>query len=132
PQSIRQTIAAPSSFRYCFSVYVSTVQPASVSCSAGPVALVVAQSYRVSSSWARLVMSYSGLGSASTVQFAITLPSTSSITCCFPQVEAQLGAGPYKRTRNQSGVYPGTRFGSDQLDFTTTAPGQHSCGLSLV
>jgi hypothetical protein len=48
------------------------------------------------------------------------------------QVEAQPGAGLYKKTIDLGGVYSKTRFSSDSLSFVATAPNQNSCQIDLI
>ncbi len=48
------------------------------------------------------------------------------------QVEAQPGAGLYKKTIDLGGVYSSTRFSSDLLFVTATAPNQNSCQIDLI
>jgi len=44
----------------------------------------------------------------------------------------QPGAGLYKKTIDLAGVYSSTRFSSDLLAATATAPNQNSCQIGLI
>ena len=62
----------------------------------------------------------------------MVLPAGVRIQAFGAQVEAQPAAGHYKKTTDQGGVYPKTRFESDSLSISTEAPNQNSCVVNLV
>jgi hypothetical protein len=131
-QQIVQNTGGPSSFRYCFSVYVRSTVPATIQ-------LVVAATGQSSlipittrSSWLRVTTSASLLVQQDGISFGVQLPAGGQIDAFGAQVEAQPGAGLYKKTIDLGGVYPKARFSSDLLSFIATAPNQNSCQLGLI
>jgi hypothetical protein len=130
PQQIRQTIAAPSSFRYCFSVYLRSEAPCMVAMI--PASQAESQgSFAVGSTWTRAITSVKLASQQDGITFGLELPAGCSVAVFGPQVEAQLGAGSYKKTTNLAGVYTNSRFDSDALALTATGPNQHSCTVRI-
>lgn len=131
-QTVGQSIAASSAFQYCFSAYLRsdapcTVQLVASSQSSGP----VRQTFDVGSGWTRAIASFQ-LGSQDDgIHFGVELPAGCSVTVFGPQVEAQIGAGPYKKATDMAGVYTKSRFDSDSLTFTATGPEQYSCSVRI-
>jgi hypothetical protein len=130
-QRIVQTIAAASWFQYCFSVYLRSDVPATVQ-------LVTTASGQESLSpvttgpvWTRtaspgqLTVTQDGVG------FGLQLPAGIRIQAFGAQVEAQRAASEYKKTIDRGGVSPKTRFDTDSLTLTTTAPNQNSGNVNL-
>ena len=66
------------------------------------------------------------------IGFGVQLPAGVQVDAFGAQVEAQPGAGLYKKTIDLGGVYSNTRFSSDLLSVTATAPNQHSCQIGLI
>jgi len=131
-QQIVQTTGGPSSFLYCFSVYVRSAVPATIQLvltATGQTSLIPVTT---GSSWLRVTTS----GRLSVVQdgisFGVQLPAGVQVDAFGAQVEAQPGAGLYKKTIDLGGVYSQARFSSDLLSFAADAPNQNSCQLGLI
>ena len=127
-QMIQQTINAPSSLEYCFSVYARSDQSTSVG-------LVVGSHSRAMSigpQWMRI--SYAGQtpGGGTTSNFGVMLTPSSTVDVFGMQAEAQGAASLYKKTAEDGGVYPHARFRTDSLTITTVGPNRHSCELDIV
>ena len=130
-QRIMQTIAGPSWFQYCFSVYLRSDVSSLVQlvASAGDHDSLTAIS--TGPNWFRAVWS----GSLDIVQdgiaFGVQLPAGARIQAFGGQVEAQGAPSQYKKTIDLAGVYSNTRFDSDSLILRTTAPNQNSGTVNL-
>jgi hypothetical protein len=131
-QQIVQTISGPSSFLYCYSLYVKSNVPATIQ-------LVVAATGQTSltavvtgASWTRATRSGSLTVQQNSVGFGVKVPAGVQVDVFGAQVEPQPEAGLYKKTIDLGGVYSSTRFSSDLLAFTATAPNQNSCQLDLI
>ncbi len=131
-QQIVQSTGGPSSFLYCFSVYVRSAVP-------GAVQLVVAATGQTSltpvttgSSWRRVTASGRLSVQQDGISFGVQLPAGAQVDVFGAQVEAQPAAGLYKKTVDLGGVYPIARFSSDLLSFVANAPNQNSCQLGLI
>ncbi|MGI8745542.1 MAG: phage head spike fiber domain-containing protein [Bryobacteraceae bacterium] len=130
-QQVGQTIAAPSWFQYCFSAYLRSDAPCTVQMIASSQSGQVRQAFEVGSVWARAVAPIHLASQDDGIHFGLELPAGCTVTIFGPQVEAQLGAGPYKKTTDMAGVYAKSRFDSDGLMWTATGPQQYSCSVRI-
>lgn len=131
-QQIVQNTAGPSSFLYCFSVYVRSDAPTAVQ-------LVVTTTGQTSftavpsgTAWTRVTAQSNFSVQQDGIGFGIQLPPGAQADVFGAQVEAQPEAGVYKKTIDLGGIYSNTRFSSDLLIFTAGAPNQNSCELGLI
>jgi Conserved hypothetical protein 2217 (DUF2460) len=131
-QRIGQTIAAASSFQYCFSLYLRSDAPCTVQMVAVSLSDQSRRPFAVGSSWMRAIAPVRLPTPGDGIYFGLELPAGCSVTVFAPQVEAQPGAGSYKKTTNLAGVYPNSRFDSDELTLTATGPNQHSCTVRVT
>jgi hypothetical protein len=131
-QQIIQNTSGPSSFVYCYSVYVRSAVPATIQLVVTATGQVALTAVTTGASWTRVTAS----GSLSVVQdgigFGVQLPAGVQVDAFGAQAEAQPGAGLYKQTIDLGGVYSNTRFSSDLLSVSATAPNQHSCQIGLI
>jgi hypothetical protein len=127
-QSIAQTIAAPGTLVYCFSVYLRSDAPVPVSLMVNGEAVVTAS---VSGVWQRWEGA-SAVGTGSQAEFALSIPPGGIVQVCGLLAEAQPCAGVYKRTAEGGGVFPNSRFDQDSLDVTATGPGRFACDVRIV
>lgn len=129
---IVQSISASSAFVYCYSVYVRSAAPATiqlVATTTGQTAFTPATTGTV---WTRVTTSGSLSVQQPQIAFGVQLPAGVQVDVFGAQVEAQPAAGLYKKTIDLGGVYVNTRFSSDALSFTATAPDQSSCQIDLI
>jgi len=131
-QQIVQNISGPSWFMYCYSVYVRSDAPATIQLVVTATGQVSLTAVNTSASWTRVTASGSLSVQQDGVGFGVQLPAGVQVDVFGAQVEAQPGAGLYKQTIDLGGVYSSTRFSSDLLSVTATAPNQHSCQIGLI
>jgi hypothetical protein len=131
-QQITQSISGPSSFVYCYSVYVRSAVPATIQLVVTATGQVSLRAVTTTASWTRVTASGSLSVQQDQVGFGVQLPAGVQVDAFGAQVEAQPGAGLYKQTIDLGGVYSNTRFSSDLLSVTATAPNQHSCEIGLL
>jgi hypothetical protein len=124
-QTILQTLAIPSSYQYCFSAYVQAAVP----CSFDLVANSQVQAASAGLTWTRVVFQIQLGAETGSLQVGFSLPTGCSLNVFGIQLEAQTGAGAYKKTRDIAGVYPNSRFDQDVL--TTTATGMNQFGATV-
>jgi hypothetical protein len=131
-QRIQQLAAVPAQFQYCFSVYArnATTAEATLFQSAG--ANSIRTTFALGPQWGRLVLPCKQSSTEEAVSFGIQLDAGAEVDVFGFQVEAQPGASAYKKTTDQSGVYPNARFQDDWLYTTTTGVEQHACVLRIV
>jgi len=131
-QQIAQSTAGPSSFRYCFSLYVRSASPATIQLVSATTGQTSLMPVTTGSSWLRVTTSGRLTVQQDGISFGVQLPAGVQIDAFGAQVEAQPGAGLYKKTIDLGGVYSTARFSSDLLSFAATAPNQNSCQLGLI
>jgi hypothetical protein len=131
-QQIIQNTSAPSSFVYTFSVYVRSNVPATIQLVVAATGQVSSTAITTGASWTRVTTSGNLAVQQDGVSFGVQLPSGVQVDAFGAQVEAQPGAGLYKKTIDLGGIYSTTRFSSDLLTVTATAPNQHSCQIGLI
>jgi hypothetical protein len=131
-QQIVQNTSGPSSFVYCFSVYVRSNVPAAIQLVVTATGQTTLTAVTTGASWKRVTTSGSLSVQQEGIGFGVQLPAGVQVDAFGAQVEAQPGAGLYKQTIDLGGVYSSTRFSSDLLAVTATAPNQHSCQIGLI
>jgi hypothetical protein len=125
-QAVEQTLPVTASFTYAFSLYARSDQATTLTLNATAASAADSDSFPVTSSWRRCVLS-TQLGSADeAVSFGVEIPSGASVDVFGLQVEAQPGASAYKRTATRGGVYTKARFTEDVLTVTTEGAEQNS------
>jgi hypothetical protein len=131
-QQIIQNTSGPSSFLYCYSLYVRSASPATIQLVVTATGQTALTAVTTSASWRRVTASGSLSVQQDGIGFGVQLPAGVQVDAFGAQVEAQPGAGLYKQTIDLGGVYSNTRFSSDLLSVTATAPNQHSCQIGLI
>jgi hypothetical protein len=131
-QQIIQNTSGPSSFVYCYSVYVRSNVPATIQLVVTATGQTTLTAVTTKASWTRVTNSGSLSVQQEGIGFGVQLPAGVQVDAFGAQVEAQPGAGLYKQTIDLGGVYSSTRFSSDLLSVTATAPNQHSCQIGLI
>lgn len=131
-QRLGQTIASPSWFQYCFSAYLRSDVPCTVQLIVSSPSGQLRRAFTAGPSWTRAVSSVLLSGTQDDgVYVGLELPTGCRVIMYGPQIEAQAGAGPYKKTTDLAGIYTNSRFDSDSLTLTTTGPNQHSCSVRI-
>jgi hypothetical protein len=131
-QQVVQDTNGPSWFVYCYSVYLRSEAPATIQLvvtTTGETSLTPVTTGAV---WTRVTASSRLSVQQEGVGFGVQLPAGVQVEAFGAQVEAQPAAGLYKQTIDLGGVYSSTRFSSDLLVVTATAPNQHSCKIGLL
>jgi hypothetical protein len=131
-QQIVQNTGALSSFVYCYSLYVKSNVPATIQLVVTATGQTSLTAITTGTAWTRVTTSGSLSVQQDGIGFGVQLPAGVQVEAFGAQVEAQPEAGLYKKTIDLGGVYPSTRFSSDLLSFTATAPNQNSCQIDLI
>ena len=126
-QTLTQTLNAPTTYTYCFSVYAFSSQPVTIRLQLGSNSAQAA----LNSRWSRIQIAGSGSATASSVEFGIELPAGATVTLFGPQVEAQLAPSSYK-TGTTGGVYSNARFRDDAFTLTSTDVNRHSATVNIL
>jgi hypothetical protein len=131
-QQIIQSTGGPSSYLYCFSLYVRSNVPATIQLVAGASGQTATTAVITGPTWTRATTSGSLSVQQDGIGFGVQVPAGAQVNVFGAQVEAQPEAGLYKKTIDRGGVYVSTRFSSDALAFTADAPDQNSVQLGLI
>jgi hypothetical protein len=131
-QQIIQNTSGPSSYLYCYSVYVRSNAPATIQLVVTATGQTTLTAITTGAAWTRVMTSGSLSVQQDGVGFGVQLPAGVQVDAFGAQVEAQPEAGLYKKNIDLGGVYTSSRFSSDLLSFTATAPNQNSCQLDLI
>ena len=108
---------------YCYSVYVRSAVPATIQLVVTATGQTALTPVTTASSWTRVIATGQAFGSGRTASASeCNCRPGAQVDAFGAQVEAQPAAGLYKKTIDLGGVYPSTRFSSDLLSFTATAP----------
>jgi hypothetical protein len=125
---LQQSINAPASLDYCFSLYARSDQSPQVWLLRGSATTAQA----ISPQWTRLTSAGQLQDTADSISFGIALDPGTTVDVFGIQAEAQTTASLYKQTAETGGVYPNARFESDTLTITTVGPSRYSCELDIV
>jgi hypothetical protein len=125
-QTLTQTLNAPASYTYCFSVYAFSSQLSTIQLQFGSNS---AQA-ELNSRWSRIQIAGRGDDTASSIEFGIELPAGATVTVFGPQVEAQPAPSAYK-TGTTGGIYASARFRDDALTVTSTDVNHHSATMNI-
>jgi hypothetical protein len=128
---IEQSIGAPASFQYCFSLYARSAGGVVIALEAVGGTERATEHLSVTSTWKRVFLSCR-LNSDQPIAFGLELPSGGEVEVCGVQVQAQHAPSSYKSTRSQGGVYPRTRFLDDQLVLQAEGLNQYSATVRLI
>ncbi|MFB3829029.1 MAG: DUF2460 domain-containing protein [Bryobacteraceae bacterium] len=124
-QAMAQTLEAPGTYQYCFSVWVRGA--GRVTLGAGELRL----EETAGTEWRRLTLAGEP-GTGETVRIALELEPGAAVEVFGMQAEAQLGASGYKPTASRGGVYENARFGQDEIRITSTGPDRNECELKII
>jgi hypothetical protein len=127
-QELSQTIDAPASMCYCFSLYARSDTSTRIWLVRGS----ASEAAPISTLWTRVVSSGQMQADADSISFGISLDPSSSVEIFGLQAEAQPAASGYKKTAETGGVYPNARFKNDILTITTVGPNRNSCELDIL
>jgi hypothetical protein len=126
---IWQSIAAPSWYSYCLSVWARSQDTDAVALFAGAPGSTAEREYAIGPKWKRLEHSVKLGSSAETVEFGAALAAGTALDLFGFQVEAQAGASKYRKTTGRGGVYAGASFVEDEL--VRTAEGVDNSRVTL-
>jgi hypothetical protein len=127
-QTLQQTLSIEGSYVVCFSVYLRSDTPGSVTLNRDAVSLAV----NVGPAWQRAFLSGIGANGATQSGFSIAIAAGQTIDIWGLQVEAQPFPSAYKQTTAPLGIYEETYFENDELRIASTSPGLSSCEIGLL
>lgn len=130
PQRIAQTIQAPGTLQYCFSVYTSRYgTPFRLRIDSGGV--VTEREFQAFGPWQRFSVAARPGSNAETVTFSLVMEPGRVLDVTGMQVDAQPALGGYRRTNSRSGLYLQARFAEDELAWTKQAPNNNAAEIRI-
>lgn len=131
-QGIRQTIPAPGSLLYCFSLYALSAGGTALTLTASDSAEEASITVNPGTGWSRYAFASMLPGAGESITYSIGLAPGAQASVFGLQLEAQRAPGIYKPTTDRSGVYPNCRFDGGALRLTATGVNQNSALVRLV
>jgi hypothetical protein len=130
-QLISQTLNVPASYRYCFSLYVNSDMPSTITLVRSGSSADDRASVPVQPSWSRIVSSGRLNDSGGLFTVAISLAAGQRVKLYGPQLEAQVSPSRYRSTAQTGGVYSNAHWAIDELTIVAEAPMLFSSSFSI-
>jgi hypothetical protein len=127
-QTLLQTLGIPGNYVACFSAYLWSSVPGTVTLQRDGTQVTVG----VGPVWKRAYVSGLGTSGAAQSSFSIVLAAEQAVNVFGLQVEVQPYPSAYKQTSAALGIYEQTYFGNDELTITATSVGLSSCEITLM
>jgi hypothetical protein len=127
-QALQQTLAVPGDYVACFSAWVRSSVPGTVTLARDGRSITSP----LNSAWRRIFVTGTGAAGAAQSSFSIALAAGQSVDVWGLQVEAQPYAAVYKKNGAAQGIYEETYFSEDELKITHTSVGLSSCEIALT
>ena len=130
-QQISQTIAAPVSFQYCFSLYASLSTIGTCVLSTRSANAQQASVCPVPANWSRIATSSALQDTGVGLTVGLGLASGQSVSIFGPQLEPQFAPSRFRPTYSNSGLYPNAHWASPELIFTAEGPNLFSTSFNI-
>ena len=121
-QTFSQTLAVPSGYQYCFSVYVLSVEPAPIELIRSGSTDQETTTAMTSSQWTRVISSGALSDQGMTLTVAVSLASGQQVAIYGPQLEPQILPSRYRPTGTLGGVYQNAHWGVDEIPLSADEP----------
>jgi hypothetical protein len=131
-QQLTQSVAAPGNYAYCFSAWVRSDAPTTVTLLLGTQGATSTKTLAVAGSWLRLSLSAQPGTSAEQVDYGVELPAGASIEIFGAQAEPQPAPGEYIKTTARSGVHSNARFDQDFLLMEALGPESFAVSVRIA
>lgn len=128
---LTQTLNVPSSYQYCFSVYVRSDAAGSVQLLRRGSAVEQVQTASVTNQWTRVTSAGRLVDTGTALTVGVVLDPGQSVCLYGPQVESQSKPSRYKATTQRGGVYTSTHWASDEFSVVTEAPDSFSTTVRI-
>jgi hypothetical protein len=130
-QEILQTVAVPSGFQYCFSLYASSMQPASITLVRRGAFTQDTIDLPIGPAWARIVSSGRLSDSGSSFTVAVALAAAQELQLYGFQLEPQIAPSGYRPTTQVGGIYANAHWAVERLTVIAEAPDLFSTSFSI-
>jgi hypothetical protein len=130
-QVISQSLAVPANYRYCFSLYVNSDEPSTITLVRSGISTEQRTSVPVGSRWSRVASSGQLNDSGAMFTVAISLAAGQRVELYGPQLEAQISPSRYRPTNQTAGIYSNAHWAVDELTVIAEAPTLFSTSFSI-
>ena len=130
-EDIVQTVAVPSNYRYCLSVYVLSQQSATLMLLREGTTEKEETAVNVNTGWTRICSSGRLNDGGTVLTVGFRLAPGQSVCVYGPQLEPQSDSSPYQSTANVSAIFPNCFWLSEEIAITADAPNSYATSVSL-
>ena len=130
---LTQTVQIPGSVTCNFSFYARSAAPVDLSVKRNDGSTVFSKPIRTTNVWQRFSVSSTFASSTSAFcDFSLSVQPSDALQIFGFQLDAQPSPNTYLPSTSRSGVYPESRFASDELTMVATGPGLFRAKVSVV
>ncbi|MFL6451371.1 MAG: hypothetical protein ACJ746_27395 [Bryobacteraceae bacterium] len=130
-QELSQTLAIPSDYTYCFSIYVGSATPQSVTLFRRSVHSEQAASFDAGPKWKRIWTSGSLNDDATGFSVGLKLSAGQQLSISAAQLEVQPGISPYRDRPETGDLYPNAHWAMEELAVRHFGPNNCSISVSI-
>jgi hypothetical protein len=130
-RTLSQQLKVPANYQYCFSLYVVSVQPTTLTLFRQGTNTAANEDIAVSNSWRRVVSSGRLNDAGAQFNVGVNLAPGQQVTLFGLQLEAQIQPSRYRPTLASGGVYANCHFMSPTLPITSHAPNLFSTAFAI-
>ena len=130
-QIISQTLTVPANYQYCFSVYVSALEPSLVTLIVNGASDSASQTFATGQGWSRIVFRTKLNDPGTTLTVGLQLGAGQQVEVYGPQLEGQITPSRYRATTVTSGLYSNAHWASDELAIVADAPNSFSASFNI-
>ena len=131
PLEIVQTVPAPVSYQYCFSLYAASANGGILNLIRSSANAQQSTPCSLTGQWSRISSSGQLNDVGSGVSVGISLAAGQTVSLFGPQLEPQLAPSRFRATYGSAGVYPNAHWAVSELVFTADAPNLFSTSFSI-
>lgn len=131
-QGLVQSIPAPASFTYCFSVYARSAAGGQIGMFINGNGQQILRTAYVGTDWQRYFVSGSLAGTDNMVHFGLQVDQSNEVDLYGMQVEPQTAASRYKKTSSVCGVHAECRYDQDELSVISDRPESYATTIRLI
>ncbi|MGA8026576.1 MAG: hypothetical protein WB992_05480 [Bryobacteraceae bacterium] len=130
-QEISQTLLVPSSYQYCFSLYVISPEVSNITLIRRGASTEESATVSIGPQWKRVISTGRLNDPGVTFSVAISLAAGQLVEVFGLQLEAQIAPSRYSPTTQTGGVYAGAHWSADQLTVIAEAPNLFSASFDI-
>jgi hypothetical protein len=130
-QTISQSVVVPANYQYCFSLYVNSDQPSTITLLRSGSSSEERTDLPVKASWTRIISSGQLNDPGAIFTVAISLAAGQRVELYGLQLEAQISPSRYRPTTQSAGIYSNAHWAVDELTVIAAAPALFSTSFSI-